>query len=364
MPPAPRPDAPGRGPTRKVTARQVAELAGVSRSAVSLVFNDRADGYLSQDTQGRIRAAASELGYSPNLLARSLRNQRSGMIGMLSNQAVASPFDGEIYAGAAEVARAHGFTTFAADTEHDGDHGELASAALLDRGVDALIYLTVGLHETRVIDSFLSLPSALANCYPDAGSPAGSERLAWVIPAEVAGGRTAAEHLIGLGHRDIAFLGGNPDSPAALLREQGFREAMAAAGLEVRSEWVRVGGFQIGPGYRAAYGVLDAPAGRRPTAILAGNDRAAIGATFAANQLGLSVPDDLSIVGYDNERDLAATMVPPLTTMALPLLEMGRVAMRAVLSQVIGGDIDPVPGGEVLLPCPLVVRRSTAPRPV
>lgn len=344
---------------RKVTAKNVAELAGVSRSAVSLVFNNRADGYLARGTQERIREAAAELGYSPNLVARSLRNQRSGMIGILSNQAVASPFDGEIFAGAAEVARAHGFMTFATDTEHDEDHGEHAVRTLLDRSVDGLIYLTVGLHETRVLEEFLGPPAALANCYPSPDSPPGAELLPQFLPDEVRGGRAAAQHLIELGHREIAILPGELDSPASLLRERGFREAMAEAGLPVREDWVVPGGFQIGPGYAAAQRVLQGA--DRPTAILAGNDRAAIGAVLAASGLGLSVPGDVSVVGYDNERNLAATMVPPLTTMALPLFEMGRLAMGAVLAGVIPDSAESAPQGEVMLPCRLVVRHSTAP---
>lgn len=350
---------------RRSTAQDVANLAGVSRSAVSLVLNGRAKGFVSKETQRRIEEAASTLGYSPNLIARSLRDQRSRVIGIVSNQAVTSPFDGEIIAGAQAVARDHGFMIFASDTEYDEDGGSGTIQSLLDRSVEGLVYLTVGLHETSVLESMLSCPAALANCYPDAGSPEGAHRLSAFIPDELAGGRTAAEHLIALGHHRIALLRGEADSPASWLREQGFREAMTAAGLPVREQWVIQGGFQVAAGYQAAAAVLDAAAQDRPTAILAGNDRAAIGAVLAAAHLGLEVPRDLSIVGYDNERLLAESMIPALTTIALPLFEMGRLAMESVLAQIDPANHPhpPAPAGRTLIACPLVTRDSAGEAP-
>lgn len=361
------PGSPGRigAVARKTTAQDVAQRAGVSRSAVSLVLNGRADGFLAKDTQQRIREAATELGYTPNLIARSLRNQRSRVIGLLSNSAITSPFDGAIIAGADAVAQAHGFMIFATGTQQHHDQSPSAINTLLERSVDGLISLTVGLHQTTVHKEFLTVPSALANCYPSPDSAEGAAALPTFLPDEVAGGRSAAAHLIALGHTRIALLRGAPDSPASLLREQGFREAMKDAGIPVREEWVREAGFRIDHGYQAAIQVLDTPADARPTAIMAGNDRAAIGVLFATASLGIRVPAELSVIGYDDEHFLADTAVPPITTMALPLLEMGRRAMHAVLAA-LEPDSDaypPPPVGQMLLPCPLVVRDSTGPVP-
>lgn len=340
----------------------MANLAGVSRSAVSLVLNDRADGFLAKETQLRIQAAAAQLGYTPNHIARSLRNQRSRVIGLVSNNAVTGPFDGAIIAGANATAHKAGFMIFATDTEDYDDNGAAATKSLLERSVDGLIRLTVGLHETTVLDSFLTLPAALANCYPSADSPESAASLPAFIPDEVAGGHTAAQHLIGLGHTRIAFLGGEYDSPASSLREQGFRQAMREANLAVHEPWVLEAGFGIAEGYRSAMRVLDAPAAARPTAVLAANDRAAVGITLAAARLRLQVPADLSIVGYDDESLIADATVPSLTTMALPFVEMGSRAMEAVLARIEPGaaPAEP-PSGKVLLPCRLVVRESTAP---
>lgn len=348
---------------KKVTAKQVADAAGVSRSAVSLVFNGRGDEFLATETQQRIRDVAGQLGYTPNLVARSLRNQQTKLIGILSNAAVTGPFDGEIIGGADAVAREHGYLTLSADTENQADNGAETARRLLDQAVDGLIYLTVGLHETRVLDEFLRVPAALANCFPGPGSPEGAGLLPRFIPDEVPGGRAAAEHLIGFGHRRIGLLRGEHDTPASGWREDGFREAMAAAGLPVDESLVAEAGFQIAPGYHGAMRLLDVPAERRPTALIAPNDRVAIGTILAATRLGLRVPDDLSVVGYDDQRNVASAMVPALTTVALPLFEMGRRAMSSVLAAVEPDweDAAARPVGEVRLKCALVARDSTGP---
>lgn len=358
--------------TRKATALDVAHRAGVSRSAVSLVLNGRGDGNVAKEAQERILAAAAELSYTPNAIARSLRDQRSRVIGLVSDEAVTSPFDGEIIAGADALARSHGFVTLATDTEQDAGRDLDAVRTLLDRQVDGLIYVTVGLHELHVPRGMLSVPSALANCYAAPDSPAGAAALPSIQPDEVRGGHDAAAHLIGLGHRRIAFLGGLYSSPAVALREAGFRAAMAEAGLAVREEWVIEAGWDFAPGHHAATALLSAPPQERPTALLAGNDRAAVGMVLAAARLGLEVPRDVSIMGYDNERRVAEVMVPPLSTVALPLRTIGEEAMRAVLAALDAGGSRPprtTPGGgsgitpaePLLVPCDLVERESTGP---
>ena len=189
---------------RRITALEVAKEAGVSRSAVSLVLNGRADGFLAKDTQERIREVADRLGYRPNLLAQSLRNQRSKVIGIMSDRAVGGAFDGAIIAGADAVAREAGFMTLAADTGGEPEKAEPVARLLLDRAVEGLIYLTVGLHGTRVLDSFLRVPAALANCYPTADSPAAASLLPVFIPDEPTGGRVAAARNLGGAGQDGA----------------------------------------------------------------------------------------------------------------------------------------------------------------
>jgi LacI family transcriptional regulator len=369
---------------RKATALDVAKLAGVSRSAVSLVLNGRGDGNVAKESQVRIREAAATLNYTPNAIAVSLRNRRSRIIGIVSDQVVTSPFDGNIIAGADAVARSQGFVTVVMDTESDETRDESAVATLLDRQVDGLMYVTVGLRPLHVPLNMLRVPSVLANCFddrPEAGVPA-------VIPDEVRGGREAATHLLELGHRDIAFLAGDNLTPAAPRRIQGHRDAFEAAGVAVRPGRILQVGWDIDAGFQGAMKLLDGvAAAERPTAIVCANDRLAIGVVLAANRIGLTVPQDVSVMGYDDEFRIASTMVPALTTMALPLREMGAAAMTGLLRELSdepeetetpenndgGAPTEHIRSGSVgangvradqtLVPCRLVVRESTGPVP-
>ena len=157
---------------RKATALDVAKLAGVSRSAVSLVLNGRGDGNVALESQQRIREAAAALNYSPNAIALSLRNQQSRVIGIVSDHVVVSAFDGNIIGGADDVARSRGFVTVAMDTEFDAARDESAVETLLDRQVEGLMYVTEGLKPLEVPPGMLRVPSVLANCFdyrPDPG---------------------------------------------------------------------------------------------------------------------------------------------------------------------------------------------------
>lgn len=347
---------------RKATALDVAKRAGVSRSAVSLVLNGRGDGNVAKESQDRIRLAAQELNYSPNAIALSLRNQRSRVIGIVSDEVVVSPFDGNIIGGADDVARSRGFVTVVMDTERDAARDESAIETLLDRQVDGLMYVTVGLKPLDVPHGMLRVPSVLANCYDNSPEP----QLHHVIPDEVTGGREATEHLLQLGHRDIALLAGAEESPAAPLRVEGYRDAYAAAGLSVRADRITMAGWDIDAGFHGAMKLLDgvSPA-ERPTAIMCANDRLAIGVALAAARLGLSIPADLSVMGYDDEERIADTMVPALTTMALPLREIGRAAMTTLLDKIEGATAEDTAETtkETMVPCQLVIRESTGPAP-
>ncbi|GAA2846773.1 LacI family DNA-binding transcriptional regulator [Paenarthrobacter ilicis] len=345
---------------RKATALDVAKRAGVSRSAVSLVLNGRGDGNVAKESQDRIRQAAEELKYTPNAIALSLRNQRSRVIGILSDEVVVSPFDGNIIGGADDVARSRGFVTVVMDTERDTSRDASAIETLLDRQVDGLMYVTVGLKPLAVPPGMFRVPSVLANCYDEHPQP----QLHHVIPDEVAGGREATEHLLQLGHTDIALLAGSVESPAAPLRVQGYREAYLGAGLTVNEGRIFMAGWDIDAGFHGAMKLLDgvSPADR-PTAIMCANDRLAIGVTLAAARLGLSIPQDLSVMGYDNEARIADTMVPALTTMALPLREIGRAAMTTLLDAIENGTGAEGTTMETMVPCRLVTRDSTGPVP-
>ncbi|MFT4134954.1 LacI family DNA-binding transcriptional regulator [Microbacterium sp.] len=334
---------------RRTTAQDVADLAGVSRSAVSLVLNDRADGNIAAETQQTIRAAAQRLNYTPHSIAVSLRRQRTQTIGVVTDYIASTAYGGHILSAATRAALDHGYMLLTVDTHNSEEVEEVAFQRLVDRQVDALVFAGMETHEHPVPALMRTLPSVMINSFTaDADIPS-------VCPDERTGGRRAAELLLAAGHRDILWLGGTLDVQPARERLQGYRDAMRAAGLPAREPLV--GGWEIGGAYRVAESVLASP--DRPTAILAGNDRSAIGIALAATRQGLDVPRDLSIVGYDDDDHVAAVMIPPLTTMRLPHDELGRIGVRMLVDQLSGTA--PQTPEQVLVDCEPIERASVAP---
>lgn len=344
---------------RKATSRDVADLAGVSRTAVSLVLNGRGAGNIAPQKQDRIMAAARALNYTPNAVAVSLQSRRSSMIGVVTDEIATTAYAGKLIQGASDAAAAEGYLLLVIDTQRDIEQEVRAYDVLQNRQVDGFLYAAMSLRPYEPPSLLHSGPAALANCYDPA------DRVPAFVPDEVGGGRVATAHLIEHGHRDIVLVTGDREDVAAGLREQGFHEAMAAAGLTARAP-VPGGGWEIDKGYAAAMQVLTGP-GPLPTAFVSANDRSAIGVMLAAAQLGLSVPRDLSVVGYDDDENVAPWLVPALTTVRLPHREMGERAMQVVLRRVLDHDeadaVPPEPAApaRTLLECPLVVRDTVAP---
>ncbi|WP_427015635.1 LacI family DNA-binding transcriptional regulator [Pseudarthrobacter sp. P1] len=340
---------------RKATSADVARRAGVSRSAVSFVLNGRADGNIAKDKQALILAAARELDYTPNAVARSLQSQRTHTIGVVTDSIASSPYAGKLLKGATDAALARGYLLLVIDTHQDASREAAAFTALRDRQVDALMFAAMSLRSYDPPAQLAAGPAVLANSFDPSGALRG------VVPDEVSGGRSAAGVLIEAGHRDIAYLCGTPEMVATGRRLEGFLQAVAAAGLPPAT--VQTAGWEINEGYDAAMDLLRAPGGGvradRPTGIACANDRVAVGVIIACGQLGLRVPEDLSILGYDDDEPLAATCVPGLTTVALPHREMGEHAITLLLDAVDGGPA-PAGGPTTMLPCPVVTRGSVA----
>ncbi len=341
---------------RKATSQDVADLAGVSRSAVSLVLNGHGAGNIAPDKQAVIIEAARQLNYTPNAVALSLRSRRSATIGVVTDAIATSAFGGLLLQGAADAAVAEGYLLLVIDTQQDLEREGRAYETLQNRQVDGFLFAAKSLRPYDVPPALRGAPSALANCYaPD-------DSMMAFIPDEVMGGRSVTQHLIDAGHRDIVMLTGTGDVVASGLREQGFAEAMTSAGLAAAPPITA--GWEIDKGYAGAMHVLTANRAR-PTAIVCANDRSAIGVMLAAAQLGLSVPGDLSVVGYDDDENVAPWLVPALTTVRLPHREMGERAMRAVLAgaqdETPAALAEPIRTPRTLLACPLVVRESVAP---
>lgn len=318
---------------RKATSQDVADRAGVSRSAVSFVLNGRADGNIAKDKQLRILAAAKELNYTPNAVARSLQSQSTHTIGVVTDAIAGGPFAGKLLQGASNAAFNAGYLLLVIETQSDELREDSAFTTLLNRQVDALIFAAESLREHQPHPAMNNVPALLANSF----DPSGTQRS--IIPDEVFGGRTAAQLLLDAGHTNIAYLSGGHELVATGLRIEGINAAIKAAGLA--PILTLEAGWEINDGYAAAMRLLTddggSPAKRassasgRPTGVVCANDRVAMGAILACGKLGLRVPEDVSIVGYDDDEPLARTTVPGLTTVSLPHREMGELAVQLLV---------------------------------
>ncbi|MEU4286782.1 LacI family DNA-binding transcriptional regulator [Kribbella sp. NPDC026596] len=337
---------------RRVTSADIAKASGVSRSAVSLVLNGRGDGMVDPEKQKRIRAIAHELGYVPNASAVNLRRQRTATLGLVTDAIASAPFAGPLLSAASDVALEAGYMILTIDTWQHPSYVDGALATLRARDVDGLIYADAGLRQLDQIDVPPDVPLVLANAFVADGS------LPAFIPDDEGGGRAAVELVIATGHRRIAFITGNSDAPATVQRVRGFTAGMKAAGLSINGTIVPAS-YSVSSNHAAALELLQSP--DRPTAILAANDRGATGVILAAASLGLSVPNDLSVVGYDDEQFLAAEVPPGLTTIALPHREMGQRAVAELLARIAGKGYGE-PRTE-RLPCVPVLRGTVATPP-
>lgn len=334
---------------KPATAQDVAELAGASRTAVSFVLNGKEEGNVSAATRERILAAASELNYSPHPVARSLRTQRTHLIGIVTDAIASSPFAGQLLDGASQLAGERGYLAAVFDSGGRVDRELEAAQEFRRRRVDGLVYASMGLREVADVPT-AGLPVVLANCFSaDAGLPS-------VIPAEREAGTAAAQLLVDFGHREIATITGDI-AIAGRWRHEGFATRLAEQGCtpEVLSLGKR--NWTIDEGFWAATALLDRAAVKRPTAVFCVTDRVAAGALLASARLGLRVPEDVSILGFDDQEELAANLVPALTTFALPHRQMGETAVAMLVDRLTGGT---VPATPTLLPSPAVLRESVA----
>lgn len=339
-------------PPRRPTSADVAARAGVSRATVSMVLNGRVEGTVAAATQQRVLAAAAELGYTRSALAISLKERRSRTIGLITDEIATSPFAGRMARAASMVAAQHDYLVITVDLSLRDHTVEDAARLLAERQVDGLLYATVGRMEGPLPAVPPGIPLALLNYEPVPPEGGGAEVAPAFVPDDYGGARRAARRLIETGHRRIVLLSGDDRSVSVLEREAGFRDELAAEGLE---PWVVAAGWQIDDGFRAAARLLaeEDP----PTSMFCIRDRVAAGVLHAAAAAGVSVPGDLSVIGFDDEDFFADRLVPKLTTIALPHEEMGRRAMAALLAR-LEGEAPRADAGVVLIECPLVERES------
>jgi LacI family transcriptional regulator len=332
----------------KVSIKDVAARAGVSVTTVSHVLNDAPGKRITDATRERVRQAANQLGYAPSSVARNLRLQRSQMLALISDEIATTPYAGQMILGAQEAASKAGWLLMLVNTGSDSEFEAAEIQALRQRQVDGFLYATMYHRVVALPEAVAGVPTVLL----DARSA--DQDVPSVVPDELNGGRVATEELIRHGHRRIGFLNNVDDIPATHGRLKGYRAALEDAGLSYDERLVIARPSDTEGGLQAARKLLMAT--ERPTALFCFNDRMAMGAYHAAAELGLRIPQDLSVVGFDNQELIADGLRPGLTTVALPHYEMGAWAVEALIARIEGK------AGErpqhAKLSCPLVIRNS------
>ncbi|MPY98754.1 MAG: LacI family DNA-binding transcriptional regulator [Actinophytocola sp.] len=315
-------------PPFRVTLADVARRAGVSRTTASFVLSGRTDMRISPDAQRRVHAAAAELGYRPNQTARSLRTHVTRTIGLISDTIATTQFAGEVIHGALDTALERDYLLLVAETSGDPVTEKKLVDEMLDRQVDAVVYAMMYTKPGQPPDSLSGLPVVVLNGIDESfDGPR-------ILPDELNGGRTAARALVDAGHRDgIYAIGGRhrtqeaPDGVyAGRLRMRGVDEVLADVGAAVAGSYECA--WEPEHGYAGMTSLLND--GHRPKALVCLNDRLALGAYQALQERGLRVPDDVSVVSFDDS-DLASWLQPSLTSVALPHYELGRTAVATLL---------------------------------
>ncbi len=315
----------------RVTLADVARRAGVSKTAASFVLSGRgAEMRISPEAESRVRQAARESGYRPNILSRSLRTGTSRTIGFVSDTVATTPFAGHLIWGALDAARDQGHLLIIGETEGDQELEQELIDAMHDRGVDGIVFASMYTRELELPRSLSDGPAVLLNAIPTAVPPP----IPCVVPDEFGAGQAAVRTLLEAGHTDrIALLGAAPpdsapeSSLAAIQRLDGIMRAVGQAEITL-IDAIACPDWQPSIGYDAARTLLNRT---RPSALICFNDRLALGAYQAISEAGLVVPDDISVVSFDD--DLIATWLrPQLTTIALPHYELGRASIDALLT--------------------------------
>ncbi|MBZ5738919.1 LacI family DNA-binding transcriptional regulator [Nocardioides mangrovi] len=331
----------------RVTMHQVAAEAGVSVSTVSKVINGRYG--VSPETFEHVTGVINRLGYEASLVARSLRNRRTNVIGVLV--ADFEPFSTEVLKGVADAIRDTGYELVAYSAggridEHVGWERRYLSR-VMGTLVDGAVIVT-----PTVTDVQYDGPIVAVDPHT------GRSSLPTVAADNLQGARLGVDHLLALGHRRIGMVTGRPDLVSAQLREQGYRDAIHAAGLRVDEDLLALGAFDPEQAREAARALLTLP--DPPTAIFAANDISALATLDVAAELGIDVPGRVSVVGFDNIPE-SALSEPALTTVQQPMRQLGREA-TAMLVRLIAGE--EIADTHITLDTTLVERRSTAPTEV
>lgn len=327
------------------TMKDIAKATGFSLSTVSRALSDKPD--VAPQTHERIRDAARQMGYRPNKLARSLRLSTTKTIGVIISD-ISNPYFGALVKGIEREARRAGHSVILFDTNEDYSREEEAVAVMLEEQVAGVI-LTPTQRKPGTVERLLEarVPLVLAS------RRFSGIKTNYVVTDDVHGGLLATEHLIALGHKRIGMINGPMHISSAAERFEGYRQTLESHGLSVEDSYVTTGSVSIDDGFAAARILLD----RKPfpTAIFAFSDFVAFGVMKAIRERGLRVPEDISVVGYDDNQ-FASCLETPLTTVRVPKEQLGMEAAQVLQRQIEGSQ----PLRQVELLVDLVKRESTS----
>ena len=331
---------------RRINIKDVAHRAGVSISTVSRVLNDT--GYpVRPDKRRRVLEAAKEMGFRPNDLARGLHLKKSRTIGLIIPD-ISNPYYPELALGVGTAASEYGYAVIYCNTNRKAEKLEYCVDVLLQKRADGIILAGGGTDFTQVSQALEDFDTEVAVI--------GRHNLPFpsVQIDNVGTARDVTARLADLGHRQIAFIGGQMTLTSVQDRFSGYKSSLGERGLAQDDRLVREGDFGERSGYAAGSSLLQGQP--RPTAIFAANDRMAIGAMAAAADLGLKVPEEVSVVGFD-DITIASYVRPTLTTVALPSYKMGVSAMELLMKLLSQEECQPI----TRLPTDLIIRNSSGP---
>ena len=306
----------------------VAKRAGVSVRTVSRILSGFEG--VRPETRARVEKAMTELEYYPSAAARSLRGKKTGMISVIGDNLTTTPDAFEIVSGIQSQCEKSGMILMIGETGGNADNFDMLVDRFRRQQTDAIIYATMFLQEITIDRPFKRCRLVLVNCIDSNNNhPA-------IIPDDVTGGQAATNELLALGHRRIAYLSLFEDMTATQMRTRGYKRALLEAGIKFDPELVAVGvsdnaddEFEGLPKILERMFALEHP----PTAVLCGNDKMAMRVYFLLrSKMKKRIPEDVSVVGYDDYRMIATNLVPPLTTVALPYFQMGVEAAKMAMS--------------------------------
>ncbi|HFS8444181.1 substrate-binding domain-containing protein [Vibrio cholerae] len=327
------------------TMKDIARLAGVSTSTVSHVINKSR--FVSDEIAERVNNAAQQLNYAPSALARSLKMNRTKTIGMLVTTST-NPFFGEVVKGVERSCYHQGYNLILCNTEGDNQRMKASINTLLQKRVDGLLLMCSTLEGERldVFDRYPDIPIVVMDWGPILFA---SDK---IQDNSLQGGYMAAKHLIECGHKEIGCITGPLIRHQAQMRYEGYKRALAEAGVAINPDWIVESDFECEGGYQAFEKLYQR--GKLPSALFVSNDMMAMGVIQAASQRGFRVPDDLSLIGYDDVH-IAKFMTPALTTIHQPKYRLGKAAIDTLLYRLENPDTT---AQVVQLEPTLVVRNS------